>query len=167
MAGFDYQTNVAAVKNALEDYNTTTSTPSLKTDMSTTVQTIEVNDPDKVGIQLRNLPALYIRIRDASEGAAAFGPTGPGSNKVRKYKEVRYEIFGLYKKEGMRETTEDHLQHIYKLAQNTEAIFQAEYQLSGTALWCHPERTDFGDALIDGDIVKGFRLDLRARYLFR
>lgn len=168
-SGFDYAANVAAVRQALIDHNTTGATPSLFCSVTAgTISTIRVDDPEVVAVGYGELPAIFIRIQAGDEEPASLGPTGPNPYNVRKFKTVVYEIVGLYHRDGMHSSHASHLEELYKFAQNVEAVFQDEFKLSGTALWCHPERTDFGTlATKEGDRVKAFITTLRARYLFR
>ena len=165
---FDYEANITAVRNALRTQNTTTANPDLSSGLTTRVQTVEIDDPEVSGVQWRDLPAVYVRLGSASEEAAGLGPSGPLTTNVRKFKEVTYEVSGLYHKEGAAQATRDVMTEVYRLAENIEGVFQREYQLSGTALWCHPEASQFGQGVLgDGSRIKGVLVTLRAKYLFR
>lgn len=162
---FDYEANVDAVENALTNRNTTTASPDLSSGLTTRVRTVRVDDPEVTAIQWNELPAVLVRVQSAEEEAAGLGGTGPTG--VRKFKTATYEVIGLYPRDGAGGLNRNHMTEIYRLAENVEGVFQAEYQLSGTALWCHPENTTFGSFQAGGTRVKAFVTTLRARYYFR
>lgn len=165
MAGFDYHGEATRIVNILTNANTTTASPYLSQDLSTTVQVIEVNDPEKIALKWRDLPAIYVRITDAQEEFESLGFTGVAGSKKRKT--PTFELFGLYAKEGRSQATSSMLEHVYDMARNVEAVFQSEARLSNAALWVNPARTDFGDVIVNGEAIKGFRIDLVGTYLFR
>lgn len=164
---FDYEANVAAVRNALTNYNTTTSNPDLSSGLTTRVRTIRVDDPEVASVRLNELPAVFVRVQSGDEEAAGLGSTGPLASNVQKFKSVRYEVISMYGRDGMHTDSPDHLTESYRLAENVEGVFQAEFRLSNTALWCHPERTDFGSVQFGNVRVKAFVVTLNARYMFR
>lgn len=166
---FDYAANVEAVRANLAAHATSTANPILSQSLTAnTIATIRVDDPDIVGVHTRELPAIFIRVQNSEEEPASLGPTGPLGTHVRKFKTVSYELVGLYHRDGMHTTHRDHLTELYQFAENVEGVFQREFTLSGTALWCHPERTDFGSFQTkEGVHIKGFVTTLRAKYLFR
>lgn len=165
---FDYEANVAAVNNNITAHNTTTATPDLSSGMTTRVRTIRVDDPDIAAIRWQELPAVFVRVQAAEEEPSGLGLTGPGATRVQKFKTAIYEVIGLYPRDGAHTTNRAHMTEVYRFAENAEGVFQQEFTLSGTALWCHPERTDFGAFQVEGgDVVKAFVTTLRARYLFR
>lgn len=165
---FDYEANTAAVRNALLTQNTSTANPDLSSGLGTRVRNVHVMNPDVSLIRWNELPAIYIRVQQGSEEAAGLGDTGPQARNVMKFKEVAYELIALYARDGARTELDDHETQIYRLAENLEGVFQREFTLSGTALWCHPERTDFG-AFQNGEglRVRGIVTTLRAKYIFR
>lgn len=165
---FDYHANVTAVRNALLTQNTTTANPDLSSQLTTRVRNIHVMNPDVAMIRWNELPSIYVRVQSGNEEAAGLGPTGPLTSNVQKFKEVVYELIGIYQRDGARTELDDHEVEIYRLAENMEGVFQREYTLSGTALWCHPERTDFG-AFQSGEGLRarGIIVSLRAKYMFR
>ena len=163
---FDYETNVAAIQNVLLAHNTTTASPDLSSGLTTRVRNVLVDDPEITAIQWDDLPAIYVRVISADEEAASLGPTGPTG--VRKTKNATYELVGMYIRDGASGLGRTHLTEVYRLAENLEGVFQAESNLSSTALWCHPASTNFGAfGLGEGSRVKGFVTTLRARYHFR
>lgn len=165
---FDYETNITAVKNNLLAHNTTTANPDLSSQLISRVKNIYVSNPDVVMVRWQELPAIYIRAQTGEEAAAGLGDTGPLSSNVMKFKEVLYEIIGMYPRDGAHTGNAAHETEMYRMAENIEGVFQRQFQLSGTALWCHPERTDFGAfQLGEGLAVSGMVISLRAKYMFR
>lgn len=163
---FDYETNVTMLKTLLDAHNTTTATPDLSSGLTTRVRNVFINDPEVVAIRWNDLPAVFIRIQSSEEEAAALGPTGP--SRAHKTKNADYEIIGLYVKDGANSAHSAALTEIYRLAENLEGVFQQEFNLSSTALWCHAASTNFGSfGLGEGVRVKGFLTNLKARYHFR
>lgn len=171
--GFDYQAEAVRIKDILDGKNaTTTVSPYLSQDLSTTVKNVYVDDPERTSVLKHKLPAIYIRARLSEEEFHGIGATGTQAARSRKEKTVTWEIFGLYLKDGFRKSNISHLAAIHDFARNVEAVFQDDPRLTGTStsatcLWVNPKRTDFGDVIIDGNIVKGFRIDLEGQYLFK
>ena len=119
-------------------------------------------------VRWNELPAVYIRVQSGNEDAAGLGDTGPLATNVMKFKEVVYEVVAMYPRDGAHTGLQGHETQVYRMAENIEGVFQRRFQLSGTALWCHPERTDFGAfQLGDGLTVGGIVVSLRAKYMFR
>lgn len=165
---FDYEANVAAVRSAMLTRNTTTANPDLSSGLTTRVRNIFISNPDVNLIRWNDLPAIYVRVQVGNEEPSGLGATGPQSTNAPKFKEVAYELIGLYARDGARTEQDDHETQIYRLAENLEGVFQREFTLSGTALWCHPERTDFGAFQAgEGLRVRGIVTTLRAKYFFR
>ena len=165
---FDYEANIAAVENALNGYNTTTSNPDLSSGLTPRISNVYVSDPEVAAIRWDQLPAIFIRTQAASEEAAGLGATGPLTSHVRKFKEVTYELVCMFTRDGAHTSLPAHETQVYRFAENAEGVFQREFTLSGTALWCHPERTDFGAfQLGDGLRVRGVVVSLKAKYLFQ
>lgn len=162
---FAYSTNLNAVTQALTDYNTTTATPYLSSGLTRRVVTIRSGDPEVESIRTIDFPMVLVRVNSKNEEPAGLGETGP--SRARKFADVSYDIFAMYLREGLHTTERVHRTEVYTLAQNIEGVFQQEMQLSSTALWCHPERTEFQTFQADGEAVKGALITLRARYLFR
>jgi len=163
---FDYEANVAAIKNALEDYNTSTASPDLSSGLTRRIQNVYVDDPEIVSIRQLSYPALFVRISSKEESYASAGVPGPSGNK--KFATTVYDVIGLYHKDGAHTQHSGVLTEIYRLAENIEGVFQAEHDLSSTALWCNPRRTEFvGPFSADGAWVKAVLVELEARYLFR
>lgn len=163
---FDYEANLTAVSNVLTNSNTTTSTVDLSSGLTTRVRNIFRNDPGTVSVKLNDYPCLFVRIFSKDEEFASLGVTGPNNN--RKFATCRYDVIGLYHKDGSHTAHSSVLTEIYRLAENIEGVFQQELTLSGTALWCQPIRSEFfGPFQSEGQFVKGVVVQLDARYLFR
>jgi hypothetical protein len=164
---FNYVANLDAVLNALTGYNTTSAAPDLSMSLTTRVVTISREDPMLTSVRSDAYPAVFVRIRDGEEEAAGLGVTGP--TRAHKKKIVTYDIVALYRRESVANSESDGQAELYSLARNIEGVFQAEQTLSGTALWCHPERTDFTGAIQgkNGVMVNGALITLRAQYHFR
>jgi len=166
---FNYETNVNALVQTLKDYNTTTAAVDLSNGLTTRIESdnIKQHDIEVAGVLGWNLPAVYVRIVNADEEFVGLGITGPSGNK--KEKTVKYQIIGIYKREGLESDHADLMTETYRLAKNIEGVLQAELDLSGTALWCNPGRTEFSAALeIDtGAWVKAVVVDVEAKYFFR
>lgn len=163
---FDYEANLTAISNALSQYNTTTASPDLSAGLTRRVQNIYLSDPETVSKRADIFPAIFVRISTKDESYGSLGATGPTGNK--KLANVTYDIFGFYKKDGGYTQNQTLLTEVYRLAENIEGIFQAEFTLSGTSLHCNPVRTEFfGPFITEGVTVKGVLIELEARYLFR
>lgn len=166
---FEYVTNLNSVVNALKNYNTTTATPYLSNSLTAAISNDNIVnlDPELVPIRADKLPAIYVRISNKDEAYDGIGPTG--SSRAKKRGSVTYNIIGIYPKpQGAVGDPANVLNDIYLMARNVEGVFQQEFDLSDTALWCNPEATDFlGPFEIEGTWVKVFKMDLKAEYLFR
>jgi hypothetical protein len=170
MAGFDYNANLSAVKQALVDYNTTTSSPDLSADLATRVrdENIKIGDPDVEMIRADRMPAIFVRVDGSAEEFASIGGTGPTGN--RKEKTVKYSVFAMYGRAGGSERHAAAMTSVADLARNIEAVFQKEFQLSSTALWCNPKTTSITNVPIDANgatWIKTVLVELEAKYFFR
>jgi hypothetical protein len=168
MAGFDYRTNITAVLNALQDYNTTTASPDLSGSMTARIpdENIVVGDPDVSMLRMDRMPAIFIRLDSGAEEFSEIGPTGP--TKAHKFKTVTYSIFAMYARAGGSQQNDE--TSVMNMLRNIEAVFQAEYTLSGTALWCNPKSSVIANVPIDAEAatwVKTVMVELEAKYFFR
>lgn len=166
---FDYEANITAVLNALREYNTSTAVVDLSSGLTTRLDNNNIiqGNIELSGVQSVRLPAIFVRTVTSVEEASGLGATGPTGN--RKLKDVNYEIVGLYRREGIASKVSDLMTEVYRLAENIEGVFQKEFRLSTTALWCHPSDTTFSTPLQHdtGAWMMGVRVNLNARYLFR
>lgn len=164
---FDYADNIQAVLNCLTDHNTTTASPDLSASVTTRVVTISDEDPKVTSLRSDDYPAIFVNYRTADEDFGELGQTGP--TRGRKFKEVNFDLFVLNKREGQVSRNNSLKREMYNLARNVEGVFQAELTLSGTALWCNAQATDFVGPVQgeNGVMVHGVLIALRARYHFR
>ena len=165
---FNYTTNLNSVVNALKDYNTTLSSPDLSGSLNTRVdnQNIFASDPMKYPPRVDRLPSIYVLIDNKEEDYTTLGQTG--NNNAVKEAIVTYNIVAVLGKRGGWEEHEDLLTESYQFASNIEAVFQKEYDLSNTALWCNPQTTEFINAIELGDgFAKAVGIKLIAHYHFR
>ncbi len=170
MPGFNYVDNLTSVVNALKAYNTTTSSPDLSGSLTARLpnDNIMAGDPSVAMIRSDRLPAIFVRIASSQEEFAAIGATGPSGNS--KFKTVVYDIFAMHGREGANARHQTAITSVAKMLQNIEAVFQAEYQLSGTAMWCHPRSTAISNVPLDAEgatWIKTAMVELEAKYFFR
>lgn len=163
---FNYLSNLDALVSVLASHNTTTASPNLSGSLSSSVVTIEDRDWEVQQLRVSDVPGVFVRIANSEEEFASLGNTGPAGN--RKFKEVHYEILGVYKKDGMTQENSDLARMAYQLAANIEGVLQANVTLTNTALWANPERSDFTPSFQhQGAWLKGVLTRVRARYFFR
>ena len=166
LSGFDYDDKAASILAVFTAANTTTSLTYLGEDLSTTVKTVAFEDPEAIAIRWNDIPALFIRIRDSENEQATMGDAAAAS-RGRHFKTVRYEIFGMYKRDGRAQSSTNLLSRVYDFARNVDATIANNPTMGNSALWAHVRRTDFGDVVVNGDTIKGFRVDLEARYFYK
>jgi hypothetical protein len=165
---FDYKAHIQTVVDILKAHNTTTAAPALSLSLTTAIvsDNIRADDPEKVRIRGDEYPAIFVRISTKNENFKGLGETGQTRNK--KMASVSFDIIGMYQKDGASQAHKDVLLEIYTLARNIEGVFQQEYNLSGTALYCNPLTTNFIPAMEnEGSWVKMVLIELNAVYLFR
>lgn len=163
---FNYLSNLDSLVSVLSSHNTTTASPNLSGSLSSAVVTIEDRDWEVQQLRVSDVPGVFVRIADSAEEFASLGNTGPSGN--RKFKEVNYEILGVYRKEGLTQENADLARMAYQLAANIEGVLQANVTLTNTALWVNPERSDFTASFQhQGSWLKGVVVRAKARYFFR
>lgn len=170
MAGFDYNANLTAVWQALRDYNTTTAAADLSNGLSERIrdENIKVGDPDVEMIRAGRLPAVFVRLDSAQEDFKSIGGTGATGNT--KEKNVVYSIFAMHGRAGGSERHTAAMTGVAELVKNIEAVFQAEYRLSSTAMWCNPRNATISNVPIDANgstWIKTAVVELEAKYYFR
>lgn len=168
---FEYLINVTSVINVLKAHNTTTASPDLSLSLASgriSDDNIQNTDPEIVMTRNDGFPAIFVRISNKDEAFQGVGRTGNTSDRVRKEGKVTYDVIGFVQKESARLSHESLLNDAYILARNIEGVFQKEFDLSGTALWCNPGSTDFyGPFEVKGSWLKTVLVRLEAKYLFR
>lgn len=170
MAGFDYNGNLEAVVQALKDYNTTTASVDLSANLGVRIrdENIKIGDPDVEMLRAGKMPAIFVRLENSVEAFAAIGGTGPTGNS--KEKTVIYNVYAMHGRAGGSERHVDAMVGMAEMVRNIEAVFQAEYRLSNTALWCNPRNTAISNVPIDANgatWIKTGVIELEAKYFFR
>ena len=164
---FDYESATTAVVNALNGYNTTTSTPDLSAGMTRRVRAVYRTDPEIFNPRGDVFPVVLVRIVSKDEEFGGLGRTG-GAGRAAKYATVNYDVVGLYRKDGAHTSHSTLTFEVQRLAENIEGVFQRELTLSGSALWCSPTRTDFMSPYGENETwIKGIKVSLEARYMFQ
>ncbi len=166
----NYEDKVAAVKNTLLKYNTTTAGYNLLaaslTAGSLNDDNIFTADIETLSIRANQFPCIFIRAVDKSEDFADIGVTGVGNNY--KQAEMTLQIVGMYRKDGAYTDNATLYDEVYRLASNIENVFRQDMTMSGTAMWCQPVSTTFvGPFENNGVWIKGCEITLKAKYHFR
>lgn len=165
---FEYVNKKNAVMNALKDYNTTTATVDLSANLSVRVNNDDIldTDPEITPPRADRMPAVYVTISNKEESGTSIGPTGPSG--VKKEALVTFNILAIFGKHGGHSPNSELLDDCYNFARNIEGIFQAEYRLSNTALWCNASTTEFSPTIDLGEsFSKAILVTLNAKYFFR
>lgn len=163
---FEYATNLTAIKNALDQYNTTTASPDLSANLTTRVRNVYLNDPTVVGMRGDIYPAIFVRVNKKKEDFASLGQTGP--TRAMKEAVVNYDIIGFYRKDGAWTQNLTAMVELERMARNIEGVFEAEPTLSATAMWCQPVDTEFYGPFQTREMwIKAVVVSLEAHYLFR
>lgn len=166
---FDYEANISAITNAFtgtSSYNTTTANPDLSSGLTTRVRNVYRTDPSIVDMRAHIYPAIFVRVNGKKEEFAGLGATGP--TQARKLAVVHYDVIGFYMKDGASSSQQNVMLELERLAENMEGVLQAEYTLSGTAMWCQPVSTDFYGPFQTGQMwIKAVVMDVEAHYHFR
>lgn len=165
---FPYNTLASAVINALKDHNTTTAAPDLSAGLNVRVDSGNIFLGDIRLIQPRadRLPLISVMINSKTEEYSGIGATGPGKHK--KQGQANIQIGVIVGKYGGYEADAVVLEDLYKLAGNCETIFQAEYTLSNTCLYCNPASSNFADIFNYGEgFSRPFLINLESQHLFR
>lgn len=172
MAGFDYKSNLDAIKNMLTDNNSATSSPDLSANLTTRVS----NNNIIIASQFRQrstwrgdrFPALFIDIISDEADFENISPPGIGSSNALRGNITQILIVGFMGKEGLHNADSVFIQDAQYLAQNIDAIIAKEYTASGTALFIKRAATNFeGEFDIDGSFVNAFSVEIEGKYLYR
>jgi len=168
MAGFEYHSYLANVVQALKDYNTTTSSADLSANLSVRVSNDYIKGmfPKIEQVRDDNMPAIFVSINTKDEEYAGLGATGASGTK--KMATVNYDIYAFVGKQAGWDAHSTTTQDMHYLARNIESVFQAEYKLSNTAMYCNPMKTEFSNPLnINQNQAMVVYIQLQAKYLFR
>lgn len=157
----DYVAKINNFVALLAAHNTTTATPDLSSSLTTRVQTITVSEPDVSGARHGFYPCIMVEMATASEQETQIGDfTGR-----RKIKDVVYNVWGFYKKEGISKNQNQQLTDFYQLASNVEAVIKREASLSGTALLVSPVSTTFTERR-ENNSIKVLKIETTVRYFY-
>ena len=166
--GFAYITNLNAVINVLKNHNTTTASPDLSANLNVRVDNdnILITDPNIIQPRADRMPSIFVLYASKTEEYSGIGATGFAGHKKQGTGNI--QVFGLVGKFGGYEPDETVLKDVYNLASNCEAVFQQEFTLSNTCLYCNPNTTNFNTGLNYGEgFARPFVINLSAEYLFR
>ena len=165
---FPYNTITTAVINALKNHNTTTASPDLSNGLNVRVNNDNIILGDIRLIQPRadRLPLICVLVDSKTEEYSGIGATGPAGHKKQGTAIIQISvIMGKY---GGYEADSTVLTDLYKFAANCETVFQAEYNLSNTCLYCNPASSSFVDVNNYGDgFSRPFMINLTTEHLFR
>lgn len=166
---FEYEDKTDAVVSVLKKHNdTTTAATSLSKGLAYRIKDddIEAASPENTQLRATRLPHIFVRPMNATENFEGIGPTG--ATGVKKGKDVVFDVIGFVGKHGGHRAESDLDRQAHRLARNIEDVLREEYTLSGTAMWCNAESTDFlGPFTVEGSQVKTVWVKVRAKYLFR
>lgn len=167
MSKFDYIGKLTNVYNVLCDANTTTAAADLSEGMAERVKNIVMDDPNVRKAKDSDHPMIWIWMEESKQDFDEIGGAGISSGATKR-KTVNYRILATVHKPGMTAEHSAGLEEIYKLADNIETVFKAEFDLSGTAMWCNPAETNFlGPVDLGGSYIKGAFIRLETEYLWR
>lgn len=165
---FDYNARLLNVITALQDYNTTTSSPDLSSGLNVRIDNANILaiDPELTTPRSDRMPAIYVTIENKDEEYQGIGNVG--SAGAMKNATVNFNIVGIVGQYGAWEGQSTTLSDVYKMSKNIESVFREEFLLSNTALYCNPLSTVFSPAIAIGDgFSKAVLVRLQAKYLFR
>lgn len=165
---FPYNTVTTAVINVLKNHNTTTATPDLSDGLNVRVDNDNIILADIRLVQPRadRLPLVCVLMESKTEEYSGIGATGYAGHKKQGTAIVQIGV--IVGKYGGYEADDTVLTDLYKLASNMEGVFQQEYKLSNTALWCNPASSNFVDVYNYGDgFARPFLINLTTEHLFR
>lgn len=157
----DYVNKITTFVDLLRSHNTTTATPDLSSSLTTRIQTITVAEPDVVGSRHGFYPQIMVELGNANENETQIGDF----SGRRKIKDVTYNVWGFYKKEGMSKNQSQQLTDFYQMASNIEAVIKRESTLSGTALHVGVVSTDFTERR-ENNLIKVLRIETSVRYFY-
>lgn len=157
----DYVSKINTLVQLLSDHNTTTATPDISSSLTSRIQTITATEPDLSTARHGFYPLIMVEIANANEEETQIGDfTGR-----RKIKDITFNIWGFYKKEGMSKNHSQQLMDFYQMASNIEAVIKRESSLSGTALLVSPVSTSFTERR-ENNLIKVLKIETSARYFY-
>ncbi len=159
--GIDYVSKINTLVQLLSEHNTTTATPDLSSSLTTRIQTITSAEPDLIGSRHGFYPLVMVELAQASEEETQIGDF---SNR-RKIKDVTYNIWAFYKKEGISKNHAQQLTDFYQMASNIESVLKRESSLSGTALLVSPVSTSFTERR-ENNLIKVLKIETTVRYFY-
>ena len=165
---FPYNTVTTAVINVLKNHNTTTATPDLSNGLNVRVTNDNIILGDIRLIQPRadRMPLITVLMDTKTEEYAGIGATGPTRHKKQATSIIQVGV--IVGKYGGYEADDVVLRDLYQLAGNAETVFQQEYTLSNTCLWCNPSSSNFIDVNPYGEgFARPFLINLTTEHLFR
>jgi hypothetical protein len=158
----DYVGKVQKITDILEEHNTTTASPDLSQSMSSRIKFVYNDDPNMRGTRNDEMPAVFVTINSASESETQMGDY---ANR-QKEKEVVYNIYGVYNREGFSQESQEALVEYYRMAQNVEAVIKAESIFSTSAIHIDSVNTEFLTVKPENNQVKVFVVNMRVRYFY-
>lgn len=169
MAGFDFESRLTNIVNALKDYNSSTSSPDLSAGLTTRVDDDYIIPTKSSRIRPAwrgdKFPAIFVRVPEATVDFTTLGGLS-GVTGAKREMIVKYDIVGFMGLEGGHKSFETLETDMRVLAKNISAIFRAENDGSGTALWVAPIFYNFDFEEVDGALIGAVLVELEAKYLF-
>lgn len=157
----DYVSKISTFVDLLKAHNTTTASPDLSSSLTTRIQTITTAEPEVTGSRHGFFPLLNVELANATEEETQIGDF----SGRRKIKDVTYNVWGFYKKEGISKNQSQQLTDFYQMASNIEAVIKKESTLSGTALHVGVVSTDFTERR-ENNMIKVLKIETTVRYFY-
>jgi hypothetical protein len=157
----DYVSKINTFIQLLSAHNTTTATPDLSASLTTRIQTITAAEPDLIGSRHGFFPLIMVELANANEEETQIGDF---TNR-RKIKDVTFNVWGFYKKEGISKNHSQQLTDFYQMASNIESVLKRESSLSGTALLVSPVSTSFTERR-ENNLIKVLKIETSVRYFY-
>lgn len=157
----DYVAKVQTFVDLLRAHNTTTASPDLSASLTSRIQTITAAEPDMSGSRHGFYPLVMVELARASEDESQIG----AYSSRRKIKDITYNVWGFYKKEGFSKNQAQQLTDFYQMASNLEAVIKRESDFSGTALHVGTVATDFTERR-ENNAIKVLKIETTVRYFY-
>lgn len=159
--GIDYVNKIATFVDLLKSHNTTTASPDLSASLTTRIQTITTAEPDVSGARHGYYPLIMVELARANEEETQIG----NFSSRRKIKDITYNVWGFYKKEGISKNQSQQLTDFYQLASNLESVIKKESDMSGTALHVPSVSADFTERR-ENNSIKVLKIETTVRYFY-